>query len=195
MHIFTIRNRQIFAQTAVAIVQYHVIPLYPEAAEIPELLYLVVIQEILELAGTPPQVYQLGDKIDTRLNGQHVTGLQLSGQTQGLETELCTSRMTVISYPGLSESLHVMHVKAQHMTEAVGEEQGMGSLLYSLVYIAFHKTHTLEIFCHHLTCPHMHIQERHSGPEGLHCGRMGVKHYVVYHPLPIGKPLAYRRGG
>ena len=180
------------SEPALAVGSDEVVLLVAQAAEALELLYLVIVEKVLELALAPPQVYQLGNEVDTWLDGKHETGFQGTCQTQGLETEGSALGMTVVADPHLAQVLHVVYVQAQHVAQAAGEEHGVSTLAGHLGRISGHKTDALEVGCDGLRHLEVNLPESDAGPEGIHRNGMSVQGHIVYHLLLLSETLADR---
>ena len=81
LHLFGRHGLVEMSEPALAVGSDEVVLLVAQAAEALELLYLVIVEEVLELALALPQVYQLGNEVDTGLDGEYEAGLQGTGQT------------------------------------------------------------------------------------------------------------------
>ncbi len=79
----------------------------------PKLRYsstFIIVNEVHKLLLSPPQINQLGDEVDARLNRMHKARFQRDGKTLALAAELRTLGLTVIAYPELTQVLHIVHI-------------------------------------------------------------------------------------
>ena len=111
-----------------------------DAAEVAVFLHHIVVDEIGELVLFLPDVDQMRDEIDARLNGDHEARFQLAGHTQRCPSEdVARTHSIVIANVNLSQTFHVVHIETDLVTQTVHHEQRMSTQLHSLFHVAFHQ--------------------------------------------------------
>ena len=109
------------------------------AAEVAVFVYFVEIQEIGVGSLLAPQVYKVGNEIDSRFVGNYKAFFQAASETQGVCAELVgRTNLIVESYVHLSEPFHVVDVHSHHVAQSVRQEKCVCSRGHSVVYVAAH---------------------------------------------------------
>lgn len=85
------------------------------APEVLVRLHFIVIDKVGKLLLSLPQVYQLGDEINARLNGMYKARLQRYGETLRLTAELRALGLSVVAHPEFAQVLHIVHVEPHHV--------------------------------------------------------------------------------
>ena len=121
---------------------------------------------------------------------------QTASETQGVGAELVEARtgFLVKSHIGLPQTFHVVHVHTHHMSQSVGQEKRMCTVLHGLFGIALHKSEFLETFGHQAAYIEVDVEILHTGL-GMGEGQvMAVNHDVVDFALLGAELSADRRG-
>ena len=170
-----------------------VVQLVAQAGEVAPGLQFVVADEVGELVLSLPLIHQLRDEVDAGLHGEDEAGLQGTGQTQALESELGALPVAVeVADILLAEVLHVMDVQPHHVTEAAREEQGVGSDAGSLGGVAFHQSEGFHAFADLRGGGEVGVAEGHSDLQGVHGGVERGQVDLVDGLLTFREALAYR---
>ena len=95
-----------------------------DAAEAEPLLDLGVVDKVRVPPFRPPLVDERRVEVDARLDRHHVARPEVAGEAEVLRPELITPLgLVAVADAVLAQPLHVVHVEAQGVAQAVREEQ------------------------------------------------------------------------
>jgi len=160
--------------------RYQHVVLDADAAEVAVLVQGVVVDELLVQALGLPLVDQLGDEIDARLDRDDKALAQGPGQAQVGQAELRAARvLAVVAHEVLAEAFHVVNVHADHVPQAVGEEQRVRPRLDSRLHLAAHQAQVLEALGDDPAGQQVKRAVGHARGDALDGGLLGREHDVV----------------
>ena len=154
----------------------------------------VVADEVRVPALLFPLVHQRRDEVDARLDRQDETRLEATNQPQEVAPELLAPLLAARVADDVPQVFHVVHIKTQHVPEAVGKEQGMGACGHRIGGIAFHQAHPAQAVGDDPRGVHVDIDVGHAGPDHPDRSQLRPQHRFIHLRLDGGEAPAHRRG-
>ena len=172
-----------------------VVLLVPDTAEIPPLVQLVVVDEVGEVALGAPQVHELRDEVDPGLHRHDEARLQLSGQPQRLQPELCALGIPAVAHVLLAQVLHVVDVHPHHVADATGENHGVGAGGQGFLGVALEDPKVLQAVEDHPGCGEVDVTIGHARAQRGHTFILRRQLKIVDDLLPLAEAGTHREGG
>ena len=141
------------------------IVLNTDASEVLIGLEFVKVEELFAVSACLPVVDEGRNEIDAGLVGHHESFFQSAAHAQAVSAKLFEvgSCLLVEAYVDLVEVLHIMHVKAHHVSQPVGQEHGVCSGFHGFLSVTLGQSQFLKAVEHQSADGKVNVGIFHTG--------------------------------